>query len=180
MNNKPETIKKLEAARRQLSTGIELWFRNGDAVSIHTLICAAHGIIHSVFRKRGFKNLFFDSDHFKEEYRSLIMKTFKSKASFFKHAQYDPDGEIEFNSEINVAVICICIEGLLRMGEGLTLIERAYWNWIWLSCPDFFPEPKGSERLPVEFRELFRTMPKLKFFEEFTLIYGKAIEGPDS
>jgi hypothetical protein len=46
------TIGKLDAARRQLSTAITLWFGSDDPVSIHTLAHAAYEIIHTVSRKR--------------------------------------------------------------------------------------------------------------------------------
>jgi hypothetical protein len=47
------TVTKLEAAQRQLDTAIELWFRDGDAVSIHTLVGAAYQILYDPNKKRG-------------------------------------------------------------------------------------------------------------------------------
>jgi hypothetical protein len=46
------TITKLEAARRQLGTAIVLWFNDDDPVSIHTLVCAAYEIVHTLTKKR--------------------------------------------------------------------------------------------------------------------------------
>ena len=46
-------ISMLDAARRQLDTAIELWFRDSDPVSIHTLISVAYEILHDVNRARG-------------------------------------------------------------------------------------------------------------------------------
>jgi len=37
------TITKLEAARRHLDQAIRLFFEERDALSIHTLVSAAHG-----------------------------------------------------------------------------------------------------------------------------------------
>ena len=42
------SISKLDAACRQLDCAIELWFADGDPVSIHTLACASHQIIHDI------------------------------------------------------------------------------------------------------------------------------------
>jgi hypothetical protein len=57
------TVSKLEAARRQLSTAINLWSVNGDAVSIHTLAHASYEIIHAVSKNRNpyRRDLLFDS-----------------------------------------------------------------------------------------------------------------------
>ena len=46
-------INKLEAARRQLDTAIRMTFANEDALAIHTLAAAAHGIVRDILRKRG-------------------------------------------------------------------------------------------------------------------------------
>jgi hypothetical protein len=64
-----QTIDKLEAACRLLNTAIVLWFNNGDAVSIHTLACSAHHIVHDINYLKGGMDLLYDSLIFKDEYR---------------------------------------------------------------------------------------------------------------
>ncbi|HEV2335198.1 MAG TPA: hypothetical protein VGS13_06865 [Stellaceae bacterium] len=86
-------ITKLDAAKRQLRTAIKLWFTGEDPVSVHTLAAAAHEIVHTLFRRRGLSGLLFDSPLIKEECRSMWAKRMKAVATFFKHAQRDPDGE---------------------------------------------------------------------------------------
>jgi hypothetical protein len=56
------TVTKLDAAKRQLRTALRLWFDDGDPVSIHTLLAAAHEIIHTLYRRKGLRDLLFDSD----------------------------------------------------------------------------------------------------------------------
>jgi hypothetical protein len=41
-------ITKMDAAKRQVRTAIKLWFMEEDPVSIHTLVSAAHEIIHTL------------------------------------------------------------------------------------------------------------------------------------
>jgi hypothetical protein len=81
-----------------------------DPVSIHTLIAAAHELTHSLFRQMGFSGLLYDNKLIKEEYRGELAKRLKRFATFFKHAQKDPDGEIEFDPTLN--------EGLLAEWSG--------------------------------------------------------------
>src|SRR3974390_288351 len=84
------SVTKLDAAKRQLRTAITLWFMEEDPVSIHELT-------HSLFRQRGFSGLLYDNKLVKEEYRGELAKRLKRFATFFKHAQKDPNGEIEFD-----------------------------------------------------------------------------------
>ena len=90
-----QRIGKLEAAHRQLSTAIELWFNNGDIVSIHTLACAAHQIIHDLNSKQGGRDLIYDSIIIKDEYRNEACRLLREHMNFFKHADDDPDSEID-------------------------------------------------------------------------------------
>jgi argininosuccinate synthase len=60
-------VTKIEAARRQLNTAIELWFNDGDPVSIHTLASSAHQIIHDLNRRNKGPDLFLDTIFIKEE-----------------------------------------------------------------------------------------------------------------
>ena len=53
--SKKVQISKIESARRQLDCAIELWFLDKDEVSIHTLVAAAHQIIHDIKVQRGEK-----------------------------------------------------------------------------------------------------------------------------
>src|ERR1700678_497488 len=87
-------IKKLEAAQRQLNCAIELWFREMDEVSVHTLAAAAYQITHDIKVRRGIQHdLLYDSAIVKDEYRSLWINTMKKAQNFFKHADRDPDPE---------------------------------------------------------------------------------------
>ena len=90
------TITKLEAARRQLRVAISLWFQDGDEVAIHTLACAAHEIINDINKHRGGEDLLFNKAVFREEYRDEIIKRFRKEMTFFKHADRDPEGVIDF------------------------------------------------------------------------------------
>ena len=48
-----EVVTKIDAAVRQLNCAVELFFENGDPVPIHTLVCAAHLIVHDINRAQG-------------------------------------------------------------------------------------------------------------------------------
>jgi hypothetical protein len=79
-------VTKLEAARRQLQTAIELWVEDRDPVSTHTLAFAAYQIIHDLNRHAKGPALLLDSPIVKPETRQEFVNRVKEAAVFFKHA----------------------------------------------------------------------------------------------
>ncbi len=112
-------VDKLDAATRQLRTAITLWFNEGDPVSIHALAFAAYEVIHAVSKKRNpyRRDLLFNSLVIKDEYRSQVNIYLKKYAYFFKHADRNPDAEIEFNPELSETFILYAICGRELCGE---------------------------------------------------------------
>jgi hypothetical protein len=118
-------VSKLDAAKRQLHTAIRLWFEDGDPVSIHTLVSAAHEIIHTLFKRKGLKGLLFDNPNIPEQFRSDFSQAIKSAANAFKHARNDPEGTTEFAPVFNEFLFWVCVSGLWRMGEPFAPNEAA-------------------------------------------------------
>lgn len=115
-------ITKLQAARMQLSTAIELWFADRDPVSTHALAFASHEIIHRVFRRRGYSDLLFDSGVVKDEYRDEFAKALKEDAGFIKHLNRADENEtdaIDFKPGGNMLFIMMSIVALQIMKEPL-------------------------------------------------------------
>ena len=48
-------IEKLDAARWQLESADTMFFYEWDVVSQHTLISAAHGILHDLAKQQGYR-----------------------------------------------------------------------------------------------------------------------------
>ena|ERR1700730_3966433 len=118
-------ITKLDAARRQLRIPIRLWFDDDDPIAIHTLTAAAHDIIHTLFRRKGLKNLLFDSKLIKDNFRAEWVRGIKANANFFKHADRDATGTFEFNPFANEMLLFFSATALEKMGEPLGIEENA-------------------------------------------------------
>ena len=94
------TVNKIEAASRQLDTAIHLFFSGGDSISIHTLATGAENIFADIsdhtlghsWRSR------VRDDHGLSEQQ--LRATFRREWNFFKHADNDPEGTLEFNDSI--------------------------------------------------------------------------------
>ena len=81
-----EVVTKLDAARRQLATAIELWFYDRDQVSVHALAFSAHEIIDVLSKKAGrTRDLLWDTIMVKDSDRRKYRDFLSESANFFKH-----------------------------------------------------------------------------------------------
>jgi hypothetical protein len=170
-----ETVSKLDAARRQLATAIELWFNEKDSVSVHTLAYAAHDVIHALSKKHGRKqSLIMDYEGIKDEHKQMFRKAVRKAGNYFKHADYDPDESLEFNPASNEFFIFFAILGVELMGITINPIERAFIVWRCLHYPDLMTDhgrKMFSDGFPIQMLEYMRTIPKHEFFHEFRQAY---------
>jgi hypothetical protein len=88
------TITKLDAAQRQLETGIRLHFTGTDPVSAHTLAGAVYGLVQGVNANRSGPLMVKDlwqllGREDAEEFRRHINRA----ENFLKHADRDPEAE---------------------------------------------------------------------------------------
>jgi len=90
-------LTKLDCAKRQLQTAIALYFHFGEPVSIHTLASAAYALLQNLNSSRGGEPMIKDVKLIKEEFRGEVRKKMNEYQNFFKHADKDPTGSIEFN-----------------------------------------------------------------------------------
>lgn len=91
-------IEKLEAARRQLVTAVDLYFAEADPVSVWTLCSAAYNIVRDINGTRqGDPMMVKDQipDSVPVDVRKRIWNSIQGPENFFKHADRDPEGEIE-------------------------------------------------------------------------------------
>lgn len=173
------TVTKLDAAKRQLRTAIELWFNEGDPVSVHSLLYASHEIIHRLFRDAGHKGLLFDldpeetlpkdTDATSEELdrlRKEFPKYLHTAANFFKHANRQGEKDDEpyvFSPNVNEEFIQTCLVGLARLGEPADAVMRTFKFWYFIHRPEDFekagmktPSAKTVQEWKIAKPEFFR------------------------
>jgi hypothetical protein len=165
-------VTKLDAAQRQLRTAITLWFTGGDPVSTHALAFAAYEVVHTVSKKRNKyrPDLLFDTDYIKDEYRGDWNKLLKKPAWFFKHADRDPEGEIEFNTEATWGFLLYAILGRELCGSPSSEEESAFLWWLHLHHTEILSEDGRkflTDRMPIEMIENLKSMPKAAFFQSY-------------
>src|SRR5690606_12135036 len=115
-------IDKEEVAVRQLDTAIRLLFDGGDVVSVHTLACAGTNVLRDILRSQGGEAW---HDAIVASYSGLeqeIHRTLTRAQNFFKHADRDPQAELDFDESMNDETIIVAT---LEYGELLRLGARS-------------------------------------------------------
>jgi hypothetical protein len=166
-------ISKIEAARRQLDCAIELWFMDGDDVSIHTLAGAAYQIIHDLKEHRGeVRPLLYDADQIKDEYRNQWINLVKRAVNFFKHADKNPDDTVVFSPSQNMLFLMSAAGGIRLLGEQTSHAVNAFTFWMVINKPTWItPQFRKlfEDRISVEDLQEFKTtISKKDFFEIYT------------
>lgn len=161
------TITKLDAARRQLRTAIDLWFNEGDAVSLHTLAHSSHEIIHRLYRRAGFEELLWNTTIIEDEYHRDFIPLMKNPSRFFKHLNDEDPDAMEFNTGINDAYLIMSVIALRKMDVTPNEIESCFMFWHRIHFPHWFPEDIFKDRIPVEGMNQIRHMDKRDFFKHY-------------
>ncbi len=176
-----QIIDKLEAACRQINTAIALWFNDDDAISIHTLASSAYQIVHDINRHQGGRDLLYDSILIKDEFRGeAITNYLKKHYNFFKHANKDPSGTIEFDPIITEGLIIFTTVGLELLGRGPDEVRGAFNIYYCLRNPHLLND-RGKrdfiDSIEEEIRNNVLNLPKQKFFEYYTMLRKRHLSG---
>jgi hypothetical protein len=169
-------LTKLEVARRQLHTAIELWFEERDAVSVYSLAYAAHEVISAVCKSRGLSidKLLYESPAIPEDLHTEWREALRQPANFFKHGDRDPDGDIEFFPQAAEAFMITAIAGLRDLGFQAIDLEVAFGMWMGFNRIELKPgaEDPASRTAPETLAKI-RAAPRPKFLSAFFSALGK-------
>lgn len=92
-------VTKLEAARGQIETAIELFFTDKDPISIHTLTCAAYQILMDIGKTRGIAAVLKNPSFVQVDMQKLYLERINEAENFFKHAERDPNVVLTFQPQ---------------------------------------------------------------------------------
>jgi hypothetical protein len=161
-------VTKLHAAAAQMRSAIALWFQGDDPVSVHTLLYAAHDLIHGMCRFRKLPKLFINND---SVVQLGIAPLIHNTANFFKHSRRpgedNPDTSIAFPTEANLLFFSACITGLDQLGIERTHLERALLYYLLIHAPEYFPPSERKKRPTGETLRSVRSVPREEFLAFF-------------
>ncbi|RTL73323.1 MAG: hypothetical protein EKK41_00150 [Hyphomicrobiales bacterium] len=142
----PETITKIEAARRQLVTAIRLFFEDADSVSVYALAHAAWEVLDALCTHR-------DKTRFREEMtratglsEAEIKKIANYGRNFFKHADRKPDDALEnFSDDLNDHVLMAACFDYGELADSKPMEMQVFQIWYFAAHPDKALRPEMDQ-----------------------------------
>ena len=173
--NNELALTKLEVARRQIETAIDLYFRSEDPVSIHTLTTAAYQVLDDVALARGTPrmNLLRTIEEvFPPEVVSSVLPIVRKAQNFFKHAARDTDDVHTFRPvQTEFLLLDACVTYPEMAGQSPRMMT-AFTIWFFLQHDlpyKFTPEMKEAfDRFKVAYHETDRE----EFFRDSMEVLG--------
>lgn len=169
-----EQISKIDAAKRQIDTAIELYFAGGDFLSIYSISFAAHQVLNDIYshhRDDDFLKLV--SEKLPPDFRRHLAKP----ANFLKHADRDHDAYLTEISYVQIeAVLCVATILYKRISGDMTLkmkgfdyiLEEQAYEEIGIDEVDTNPERIKAH---AAHRELLRNLPDAEMLAEKSKMY---------
>jgi hypothetical protein len=158
-------VTKLDAARRQIETAICLWFDEGDPVSIHTLIAAAHGILRDINKKLGGPPMLSEPSQFiRPGKEKEVRRIMRAAANFFKHANTDPKGTHFFSARANEGFLIESCQVYAELAHERRPLMRLFTHYFKIHEPDLFLPDPAADPIPDTVLKEIRTLSKRQFF----------------
>jgi len=126
------SVTKIDAARAQLREAIVLFFEDRSDIAIHTLVLAAHQILHDYTGRTG---SMIKNELAVQEYGKERIVRFTKEFTFFKHAKNDPNESLRFDPELHTFFLADALH-LFAAATGEWPHEHRVFNlWFILKRP---------------------------------------------
>lgn len=147
-------ITKLEGARRQIDTAIELWIEGRDSLSAFALAFGSFKVLLNLYSHK-------ETDGFDKKLDETIgelgWKSMSGYANFLKHADKDPEAVLlDFQPNLPVPVIGLATILYRRLNGDFSANMRAFDCWIETAGADELGIPEvdhDPERVAARKRE---------------------------
>lgn len=140
-------VTKFDAAKEQLDTAIQLFFKEEAPISQYTLLGAAHGVLRDVAASKGIKKSFKDSPLIGESERASYLKAVHMPQNFFKHADKDPNNRIAYRYKLMPLLALDAIVLWVALDQAPTYPMRVMLMWIQLEFPDLLSYEEAEKYL---------------------------------
>ena len=165
---------KLDAVYSQLEIAIELYFEDKNMIPIHALASNSYDMLMNLNKKLGGMPM-----QAKEEilnkinprYKKQIQKIFYEPQNFFKHADNDPDGEIEFDTALTELYLFEAATKFEEIKKEKRRITTIFYSWFQIKYPQVMPfldESYKKMKIDIDENDLLNN--KKKYFEIANII----------
>lgn len=158
-------ISKLDAAKRQLDTAINMYFKDAEPVSIHTLTAAAHQILMDLGRLDSIKSFMKDTSIIRKGKEKEFLALINEDENFFKHANKDPHSLLKFIPERTEAFLLDAVEMYMQLTKEMPEDMLIYRTWFFLKNPELLSdETKKQFKGKNISTEHFKSKSKAEFY----------------
>jgi hypothetical protein len=137
---------KPQAATRQLDVAITLLFADYDPLAIRTLAAAAHGVFADLVERKlrggSWRAKIIEGSGLS---KSAAVGILNAAQNFLKHADRDPDAELEIDEEENDHLMFVATLECAELGHPLSVDMQSFQIWYLAMYPDKI----GAETDPV-------------------------------
>ena len=163
-------ITKLEAAQRQLDAAIRMFFKNMDILAVHTVSRAAFRVLLDITPEGDAKKAL--ATHIEK----VGIHRFNEETNFLKHADQDPEAEIDDNFyKFTEAGIGMAI-GLYKHHNGkLTPEMVSFLVWSQFMRPGLFDLKEDTAKFVAEWKNSSKTDPNKIEDQPEARMFGDAI-----
>ena len=166
--HKRVVVDKLTVAVRQLETAIQLWFREEDPVSIHTLAWAAREILRVLHKSTGKKPNMPLGEQLTKLARRKFDDRLAASANFFKHSSKDSNAKHDFSPELATILMLDAVNLVLDISKGnLTGWLVFYLTYLTTISPRRFNKQYlefVQKNIPAD---MLRQRSRAEFFKKF-------------
>lgn len=169
-------VKKINIGCGQLETAIQLWFQEGDPVSVHTLASAARDVLRVLYEHS-------EAGPFPSPLPKNASKTQREKlhdqikitANFFKHAGKDRNHSHDFSPEVTARFMLEAIHLFKGASKGEPTKGQAttwmllYQTYLTTVRPDWFSEKLLGATRDIIPAYVLKPRSRLQFFEKFCI-----------
>ena len=153
-----------------MKTATRLWFNDIEPISAHTLAFAAYEVVHSVSKAidPNRPELLLDSSLISPVYRNAVHRRLKAAARFFKHADKDPHGTLDFYQDLTWSFIYYGIYGLQVCNVDLIDEFITFNNWVGFNMPEILTDEARHfyiDSHTVDHVTQLRALSKQEFFD---------------
>ncbi len=173
-------LDKLEVARRQLETAVEMYFAGGDPVSIHTLTMAAYEILDNYAKAKQLPrmNMVVHLEKmFPAEAVPRLRRLMRKPQNFFKHANEDPGDTIDFNPDQTMfPLLDACLMyPVLSASESTIMSAFAQWFTVVVDLPYVHNEEQA--KVLEGLRHCYRVEDRAEFYRHWQTMGEKQKTG---
>lgn len=167
-DNKPIQLTKIEAARRQIDTAIQLYFTDGDSVSALALTFAASDVLRNIADAGKQKTIYGDFiDHLKPALRQEFLDLLRKPQVFIKHADQNPADIISFYPRAYEIPLLIDCELYAELTENPTILMEMYSLWRFSENPQLIASPDSYRNMLEDVNRLLakNELSKNKYYK---------------